>query len=318
MEAGTAGRTRQHFQQARDLTLEQGSIDAVSVRASGALDHAAHAGKDKAHLFLALVECGTVMIVVALAGQGRYIMGTLSILREPREGLGESLMNSFDQVPYNPDNSVPANIFADNPDPRCPVVLLLDKSGSMRGTPIEQLNEGLRAFQRDMSSDPLAARRIEVAIVSFGPITSDTDFITMDSFTPPTLHPEGDTPMGRAITVGLDMLAERKRIYRENGIAYFRPWIFLITDGAPTDKWAEAARRVREEETAKRVAFFAVGVEGADFERLAQISVREPIRLKGLRFTDLFKWLSASLAAVSRSQPGTSVALPAVRGWAEI
>lgn len=215
--------------------------------------------------------------------------------------------------------SVPANIFADNPDPRCPVVLLLDKSGSMSGAPIEHLNEGLRVFQRDVSQDPLASRRVEVAIVSFGPVTSDTDFVTANSFIPPTLRPEGDTPMGRAIIVALDMLTDRKRAYRENGIAYYRPWIFLITDGAPTDQWAEAARRIREEEAAKRIAFFAIGVEGADFNKLAQIAVREPIRLKGLRFTDLFRWLSASLAAVSRSQPGTSVALPPVpRGWAEI
>ena len=227
-------------------------------------------------------------------------------------------MSSFDQVPYHPESSAPANIFADNPDPRCPVVLLLDKSGSMSGAPIEQLNEGLRAFQREVAKDPLASRRVEIAIVSFGPVTSDTDFVTMDSFTPPTLQPEGDTPMGRAITVGLDMLTDRKRVYREHGIAYYRPWIFLITDGAPTDPWAEAARRIREEEAAKRIAFFAVGVEGADFNKLAQIAVREPIRLKGLRFTDLFQWLSASLAAVSRSQPGTSVALPPPKGWAEI
>jgi uncharacterized protein YegL len=235
----------------------------------------------------------------------------------------ENDMSGFDQIPYNPDSgaeaSTPASIFADNPDPRCPVVLLLDKSVSMTGLPIEQLNEGLHAFQREMAKDALAARRVEIAIVSFGPVTSDTDFITMDNFVPPTLQPEGDTPMGRAIMVALDMVAERKRTYSQNGIAYYRPWIFLITDGAPTDQWAEAARRIRQEEETKRVAFFAVGVEGADFRQLGQIAVREPIRLKGLRFTELFQWLSASLSAVSRSQPGTAVALPSVpRGWAEI
>ena len=227
-------------------------------------------------------------------------------------------MSSFDQVPYNPENTIPADIFADNPDPRCPVVLLLDKSGSMAGAAIEQLNEGVRVFQRECLKDDLVAKRVEVAIVSFGPLTTDTDFVTIRSFNPPALRPEGDTPIGRAITVALDMLAQRKQTYRANGIAYFRPWVFLITDGAPTDSWAEAARRVREEEAAQRVAFFAVGVEGADFSTLAQIAVREPIRLRGLQFADLFKWLSASLAAVSRSQPGTSVAIPPPRGWAEV
>lgn len=232
----------------------------------------------------------------------------------------EEGLSSFEQVPYNPerDRSVPADIFAENPDPRCPVVLLLDRSGSMTGAPIEELNKGLETFQREMMRDSLAIKRVEIAIVSFGPVTSDVDFATMDAFVAPVLQAGSDTPMGRAITVALDMLDRRKQAYRENGIAYYRPWVFLITDGAPTDSWEEAARRIREQEQAKRIAFFAVGVEGADFEKLAQISMRAPIRLQGLNFSELFRWLSASLSGVSRSQPGTSVALPPTEGWAQV
>ncbi len=231
-------------------------------------------------------------------------------------------MSHFEQVPYRSDtaplDSVPDSVFVENADPRCPVVLLLDRSGSMAGAPLDQLNAGLRAFQAEMAKDALASRRVEVAIISFGPITTDVDFVDMHAFVPPHLRAEGDTPIGRAVILALDMLAGRKRAYRDNGIAYYRPWVFLITDGAPTDEWAQAAARIREEEAAKRVAFFAVGVEGADFETLAQISVRQPIRLKGLQFAALFQWLSASLSAVSRSQPGNSVALPPAQGWAEI
>jgi len=38
--------------------------------------------------------------------------------------------------------------FQDNPEPRCPVVLLLDTSGSMAGKPIDELNAGLQDFQK--------------------------------------------------------------------------------------------------------------------------------------------------------------------------
>ena len=37
--------------------------------------------------------------------------------------------------------------FAENPEPRCPCVLLLDTSGSMQGASIEALNQGLHTLR---------------------------------------------------------------------------------------------------------------------------------------------------------------------------
>lgn len=223
---------------------------------------------------------------------------------------------AFEQIVY-PSTSE-TGIFADNPDPRCPCVLILDKSGSMQGRPIAELNDGLRTLREELSSDPLASRRVELAIVSFGPVTRDVEFVQASQFTPPTLAASGDTPMGRAVLTALDMLEARKALYRQNGVIYYRPWAFLITDGAPTDSITEAARRVREAEAAKKVVFFAVGVDGADFDRLRELAVREPLRLKGLAFRELFLWLSGSLHSVSHSKPGDIVPLPSPGGWAAI
>lgn len=58
--------------------------------------------------------------------------------------------------------------FADNPEPRCPVILVLDTSGSMQGSAIKELNEGLRAFAVALKSDRLASLRVEVAVIAFG------------------------------------------------------------------------------------------------------------------------------------------------------
>ncbi|PYE52733.1 vWA domain-containing protein [Deinococcus yavapaiensis] len=208
--------------------------------------------------------------------------------------------------------------FADNPEPRCPVVLLLDNSGSMRGEPMRELNLGLRAFRDDLLADPLAAKRCELAVISFGPVRTVSDFVSAADFESLTLLPEGDTPMGSAIERGLDMLRVRKDMYRRNGIAYYRPWVFLVTDGAPTDKWQDAARAVHDGEQARAFAFFAVGVEKADMKVLKQISVREPVKLRGLQFRQMFQWLSSSLRGVSRSTPGTIVPLSPPTGWTDV
>ncbi len=220
-----------------------------------------------------------------------------------------------DQVPFEfPD-------LVSNPEPRCPCLLLLDTSVSMRGNPLAQLNEGVRTFKEQLASDGMAMQRVEVAIVTFGPVEVLTEFQTADMFQPPVLQPTGDTPMGAAVTKALDMVDARKRDYRAAGISYYRPWIFLITDGGPTDSWHEAAARVHrgDNATAKAFSFFGVGVEGANMEALAQICSpsRPPLKLSGLNFRELFVWLSASLKGVSQSQLGSTVAL-APPGWASV
>ena len=211
-------------------------------------------------------------------------------------------------------------INTDNPEPRCACVLLLDVSSSMSGKRIRLLNEGLQAFQRALQADDLACMRVEVGIVTFGGrVDVAQKFMTADEFMPSTLTTTGDTPMGEAINMAMDMIDQRKKVYRQNGLPYYRPWIFLVTDGYPTARaWQAAAQRVKEAEATQKVAFFAVGVEGADMKCLSQISMRQPVKLKGLNFREMFVWLSGSLTAVSHSQIGEQVPLESPVGWAAI
>jgi uncharacterized protein YegL len=225
--------------------------------------------------------------------------------------------------------------FADNPEPRCPVVLVLDTSGSMQGAPIQELNRGLVDFSAALKSDPLAALRVEVAIVTFGGAVHVLDvragddyadeagagqaFVTVDAFEPPSLAAGGGTPMGMAVERALALVRERKEIYKQSGIDYFRPWMFVVTDGHPTDpNWRMAAAEVKQEEARKGIIFYGVGVERADMRILSEFSAaRPPLKLRGLAFGELFQWLSRSLSVIAHSRPGEQAPLPPV-GWGQV
>ncbi len=238
-----------------------------------------------------------------------------------------------------------ASEFAENPEPRVPCVLLLDTSGSMAeivgepGKPtgrtfmqdgnlynevlggtsrIDLLNEGLVTLKETLATDSLASRRAEIAIVTFGDtVTTIQEFVTAENFQPPKLQASGSTPMGQAILTGLDLITKRKATYRQAGIAYYRPWIFLITDGGPTDPWQAAAEQVKRGEESKSFAFFTVAVENANMDVLAQIAARPPAKLKGVNFREMFLWLSQSMQAVTQSSPGDTVSLTKP-GWDEV
>ncbi len=259
--------------------------------------------------------------------------------------------------------------FAENPEPRCPCVLVVDVSSSMEGDKIEQLNEGITTFAQELRTDLLASLRTEVAIVTFkGTAEIAQDFVTADQFYPQRLdadegivieedqfyseplyigdglketHPPsyvtedglycykapfrllGGTKTSEGINLALDEIEKRKQMYRDNGIDYFRPWLFLITDGEPTEEQeviTAAAARLKQAESEKRVAAFSVGVEGANMNILARISPRRPLMLKGLNFSRMFVWLSHSMSRVSRSRTDDEITLDTdgLKDWAAI
>lgn len=193
--------------------------------------------------------------------------------------------------------------------PRCPCALILDTSGSMHNEPIMALNAGLQALRDDLQDDNLAKKRVEIAIVEFNStVRVVQDFVPAGEFRPPTLTASGMTDMVGGINQALDLIQRRKSKYHSNGVPFYRPWAFLITDGKVTG-YEQVAQRIREDEANKRIAFFAVGVRGADQECLRNISVREPKMLDALKFNELFLWLSGSMKRVSQSKPGDMVPL---------
>ena len=191
-------------------------------------------------------------------------------------------------------------------------VFLLDTSGSMCGSGIDSLNEGLETFRVMLSDESEFDARtracIDVAVVTFdSSVEVVQDFIPAAHMPQLTLTAGGTTSMGAALTTALDMVAQKKAQYRSLGISYYRPWVYCITDGMPTDDVRQASERLKAMEKEKGVLGYCVGVDGCDFDAMQHIFDSKRIfKLDNLDFNGLFQFVSNSLAAISSSGAATS------------
>ncbi len=197
-------------------------------------------------------------------------------------------------------------------EPHLACVLLLDTSGSMSGTAIEELNKGINSFIQQTSMDEMAKKRVDVAIIAFDDEPRvEMDFTPISQMEPIRLTTGGVTAMGAAVNMAIDKVKERNRFYASLGTPCFKPWIFMITDGAPTDDITAAAQRIQEEEnkgTHGKLKFFALGVNNYDKETLHKLTHRV-MQLDDMNFSTIFNWMSESMCAISVSRVGENVPL---------
>ena len=141
-------------------------------------------------------------------------------------------------------------------------------------------------------------------------------------FSAPRLEANGTTPTGQGVEIALAEIEDEKARYKESGIAYTRPWLFVMSDGLPTDAWEQSAAACCQAETDQKVAVFPIAVgNGSNTETLGAFSSRGVAGVKqlaGLHFKELFLWLSTSLQTVSQSQAGDRVQLPPTDSWSSV
>ncbi|RDB44900.1 VWA domain-containing protein [Halomonas sp. DQ26W] len=209
----------------------------------------------------------------------------------------------------------------ENPSPRCACMLVLDTSASMFGQPIRELNSGVQAFISAIKEDDMAACSVELGVITAGgKVTEQLPFTTaMNISQCRRFVASGLTPLGAAMDLALDRLEERTAAYRKAGVAYYQPWLVVISDGVPTDQWQAASARARSLAQQRKMVVMPVGVEEADLDALGAFSTRPAKRLDGLKFREFFLWLSASMSRVSASASTTEqVRLPPTDSWDSI
>lgn len=208
----------------------------------------------------------------------------------------------------------------ENYEQKCCCVLVVDVSGSMAGTPINQLNSALQEFHKEIQEDSTAANRLEIAVVEFADdVKTLVDPSLAENFSMPTLHTRGTTAMVDGVREGINIAHSRKAWYKQTGQSYYRPWVVLITDGAPNPNQDVngLAREIHESVAKKDFFFFALGVINANMSILSNISdpSMAPAQLEGTKFMEFFKWLSASMSTITSSKEGDKINLPNPASW---
>jgi len=197
---------------------------------------------------------------------------------------------------------------------RLPIYLLLDVSGSMSGAPIQAVNQGVSLLYNELMNDPSAIETAFIAVITFeSQARMVTGLTELTKFKPPTLSAGGGTSLGAALqllgtSLDRDLVsnsADRKGDYK--------PLIFLLTDGEPTDNWESAADAIKNRTKNKVATIIALGCGGgvneATLKRITDIVLRMDTVTPD-KLNQFFKWVSQSVKIASQSaqQAGAGLA----------
>jgi uncharacterized protein YegL len=196
---------------------------------------------------------------------------------------------------------------------RLPVYLLVDCSGSMYGEPICAVTMGIKALVSDLRNDPQALETAALSVIKFnGGATQVVPLTDLTEFQEPTLEASGGTSLGAGLRLLLECVNREVKKSSPTEKGDWKPLVFLLTDGQPTDQWREVLPELR----AARLNIIACAAGPyASTEVLKEVT-ETVIMLAGLepdQMRSFFKWVSSSVKAGSMAMtPGKAVALPAL------
>lgn len=199
---------------------------------------------------------------------------------------------------------------------RLPVYLLLDCSGSMMGEPIEAVRQGVKALLSELRGDPQALETAYLSVITFDSSARQiTPLTELMQFKEPEINASGATALGGALNVLIDCVKNEVRKSTDTQKGDWRPLVFILTDGAPTDIEAfnQAVQSMKSVKIANIIACAAGS--NADTSYLKQVteSVLMMNTLSAGDMAQFFAWVSGSIKMSSKSldaKPGGAIELP--------
>lgn len=199
---------------------------------------------------------------------------------------------------------------------RLPVYLLLDCSGSMHGERIEAVKQGVKSLVAELKGDPQALETAYISVITFSSTAKQEAGLTeLMLFKEPELKASGATMFGRALSLLMDCINTEVRKSTETQKGDWRPLVFILTDGAPSD--VEDFKKCAEQLKHMKIANIIACAAGADADtRYLKMITENVLMMNSLSSGDLaqfFAWVSGSIKMTSKSidaKPGEALELP--------
>jgi len=196
------------------------------------------------------------------------------------------------------------------PTRRMPVYLLLDVSGSMAGAPITAVEQGVQSLYNELMDQPQAVEMVNLSVITFGDSANQVVPLSpITSFTPPSLTASGVTSLGGAFRVLAQALDREIISNSPSRKGDYKPLVFLLTDGEPTDRWQSELNALKARSTKKPGTIIALGC-GDGVNTVTLKAITENVLLMSDVTPDnlkaFFKWVSQSVSTASASAAGAS------------
>ena len=186
---------------------------------------------------------------------------------------------------------------------RLPVYLVLDTSGSMAGEPIEAVRQGVRALISDLRSKPQALENVFLSVITFNSTAQQLVPLTeLLAFQEPNLDATGATSLGAAIKLLRNCLNNEIRKATPEQKGDYKPLVFLMTDGQPTDNWEPEVESLRNQKPRPADIIACAAGPLADVTPLKKLT-EKVVKLHSLAPDELgqyFQWLTQSIDGKSR------------------
>ena len=183
---------------------------------------------------------------------------------------------------------------------RLPVYLLLDTSGSMSGEPIEAVKNGVQVMISSLRQNPQAIETAFISVITFDSVAQQIIPLTdLASFQMVDIKATGVTALGDALKLVSNKIDNEvaKTTMEQKGD--WKPLVFIMTDGIPTDDWQSGLNEFKQRITAFTVACAAGS--GADTNILKQITenVVSLDTADSASIGKFFQWVTASIGVSS-------------------